>query len=55
MTKSAPYQDQHYTAVKADAEVYQLRKKRVFEGLAEGGFGSWVGKPIEQDLFHVGQ
>eukprot|EP00116_Pleurobrachia_bachei_P012116 sb/3472378/ len=55
VTKSTPYQEQYYNAVKADAEVYQLRKKRVFDGLAEAGYGSWVGKPIEQDLFYVRQ
>lgn len=46
-----PTEDATYYEHKASAEDYQHAKLILVERLEQSGWGRWVGKPIEEDLF----
>ena len=40
-----------YHDAKNSAPIYQAMKKAFFKHLEDQGYGKWMGKPIEQDMF----
>ena len=53
VTGKLPYKGRLYLDIKTDAAAYQLAKKSVFENFEKHGYGTWIRKPIEQNMFSV--
>ncbi|XP_077454548.1 double-stranded RNA-specific adenosine deaminase [Stigmatopora argus] len=46
---------QSYTQAKKEAYSFQLAKHRFFQALGDHGYGAWIGKPLEEKSFEVGE
>lgn len=52
-TKTTPYQGKLYLDIKKDAKNYQKGKKLAVDEFKKNGFGTWICKPIEQNVFSI--
>nr|XP_057940816.1 double-stranded RNA-specific adenosine deaminase [Doryrhamphus excisus]XP_057940817.1 double-stranded RNA-specific adenosine deaminase [Doryrhamphus excisus]XP_057940818.1 double-stranded RNA-specific adenosine deaminase [Doryrhamphus excisus] len=44
-----------YSQAKMAATSFQLAKQRFFQALGDHGYGAWIGKPLEEKSFEVGE
>lgn len=44
-----------YSQAKMAASSFQLAKQQFFEALTAHGYGTWIGKPLEEKSFEAGE